>query len=428
MAKNMNGFDPANIKRTVVLLTPLHLLADTRSLKQSASFQRMGFETIVVQDPPLSSQEREMPMEILSLSSGMDTADSAGASGSRGWKAVLHASVKRLSPRWLWEPLSFLWFLYTYLLKIPITGLIRIRRADLIYLHEYRLYPLVRVLSLIHGTPFIYDAHDFYPEVHDKKNLTPFWRAVFMPFLNWLERKCAQRAAAIVTTSHDMAQLIKEHYGLSPIVLRNSHDDRLAIKPGLGLREACGLGEGEFLIAIVGNDKPGQAVEQMLEAMQLLPERVHVAFIGRYREESVNLAEEKGISGRVHFCGRVDAREVVPFVSSADAAALIYFPYTRNYQHFLPNGFFQSVSAELPLLYPSLPEFTRITNEYNLGICIDPLEPASIRDGVLSLINKIDGGDVTPSDLAAAAEMLSWRHEEVVLQDLVNKVLSTEQP
>ena len=123
----------------------------------------------------------------------------------------------------------------------------------------------------------------------------------------------------------------------------------LASSPG---EAACG--EDEFLIAVVGNKKPAQVVEPLIQALVQIPSSVHVAFVGRGHDETVAFARRAGVESRVHAVGQVHPEEVVPFIRSADAAAMLYRPLTDNDRYLLPNGFFQSIAAGLPLLRPDL--------------------------------------------------------------------------
>ena len=89
----------------------------------------------------------------------------------------------------------------------------------------------------------------------------------------------------------------------------------------------------------------------------------------------------------------------------------------------LPNGFFQSFSAGLPLLYPELPEIKRLAEQYGLGLPIDPKSPESIRAAIMSMLQ--DGKSLAKykENSLAARLALSWEQEEVILHDLVKGII-----
>ena len=63
-------------------------------------------------------------------------------------------------------------------------------------------------------------------------------------------------------------------------MVRNAHDVRLDDSGVTGLRARLGLSDTDFLLAVSGNFKRGLAVEPMMRALSLLPDHVHLAFVG----------------------------------------------------------------------------------------------------------------------------------------------------
>jgi glycosyltransferase involved in cell wall biosynthesis len=124
----------------------------------------------------------------------------------------------------------------------------------------------------------------------------------------------------------------------------------------------------------------------------------------------------------------VSPDEVVPFIRSADAALVLYYARSPNYEHCLPNGFFQSVGANLPVLYPELPELRRLATEYGFGLPIDPRDPNSIRDAVCALLRDRTLRESLRQRSASAAQALSWEREERALCELVERALAGAEP
>ena len=183
------------------------------------------------------------------------------------------------------------------------------------------------------------------------------------------------------------------------------------------------MGSDDFLIVTVGQAKKGQAIKEALEAMRKLPDNVHLAFLGKNTAQHVPLIRELGLEKRVHPIPPVMPFEVVPFIQSADASLIIYYARSPNYENCLPNGLFQSIAAELPLLYPELPEINKIAKYYDLGIPINPLDPESIRSGVIQLMSDRELNSKFRKNLRIAKEELSWEREEVILRELIARVL-----
>lgn len=333
--------------------------------------------------------------------------------------------LRLVLPGPLWECGSFVWFVSQVFIGNVVKGWLRIPRGDLYYLHEYHLFPMVYILAKRSGAKFIYDAHDFYPGVHHDADLTVFWRQVFRPFLVWLERLCLRHMFAMVTVNQGIADLYKETFGVDAAVTRNCHDPEMDVPVELGVREVLGLTEGDFLLATVGNCKPGQDVMAGIQAMVDLPSHVHLVFLGRGYDTFTEKIDAAGLGDRVHLLPPVGANQVVPYISSADAALILYYGRSQNDLHFLPNGFFQCIAARLPLLYPGLQWIRELAARYQTGVEIDPRNPESIRDGVLVLMTRMEEPQAFAENLERAAEENSWQNEEKELLELSAKALDT---
>jgi glycosyltransferase involved in cell wall biosynthesis len=265
------------------------------------------------------------------------------------------------------------------------------------------------------GTPIIYDAHDFYSDV------IPTWLG------KRLEAWCIRKAAAVVTVSKGVKKLIQREFGSKALVVRNCHDARLEKTPSKNLREALNLPSDAFLLVTVGQAKPGLAAAEAMEALATLPEKVHLALIGKNTSTYQEIVQRYELRSRVHLVPPVKQDEVVQFIQSADVALILYYPFSSNYINCLPNGFFQSFSAGLPLLYPELPEIKKLAEQHSLGLPIDPRSPESIRMAVMSMLNDDRSLAKHKANSLAARLALSWEQEEVNLYDLVRGVIEKGQ-
>lgn len=292
-------------------------------------------------------------------------------------------------------------------------------KASLYYLHSFYQFPAVYLLCLWHRAKFVYDAHDFYSDMHDHAALSSYWRTWVLPFEGLIERACVSRAAAVVTVNEGIAELIEQRFGRTAAVLRNAHDPRFEKPVEATIKDVVNISGGEFLIVCVGQFKVGMAVEEAVRAIASLPKRYHVAFVGGgYRSFAALLAHEN-VSDRVHFLPPVEPAQVVPFIRSADAGIVLYQPLSMNLRNCLPNGVFQPIAAGLPVLYPELPEIRRIAEQYELGVPIDPRDPASIAAAACRLAEDRTLIVRLKSNIEKFRGMLSWEHDEKQLRQLL---------
>jgi glycosyltransferase involved in cell wall biosynthesis len=407
---------------TVVTVTPMALEADSRTFKQAATVARAGYRSIVVEGRLSRLQPDMLPFKL--ISPDVDPEDAvaerpAASSQSSGLRAFLQRAPE--SFKWPWRAVR-----YVAMYAIDF-GLVTFRRtppASLYYLHAFYQFPAIYCLSRRHGVPYIYDAHDFYSRLEEPDQISWSRRHLVLPFERWLERKCIKHAAAIVTVADGIADLLRETFGCESVVIRNCHDSRLDQEHPPAMRETIGIRPDDFLVVVIGRAKKGRAILELLQAVADLPDKVHVAFLGSgYQDKFADDVQRLGLAGRVHFVPPVKPFEVVPFVRSADAAAILYYARSVNYAYSLPNGFFQSVAAELPVLYPDLIEIKKVAEHFDIGIRIDPRNSQSLRAGIETLRNDNGRYEQLRRNLRKAHITLDWEKEEKKLHELLADIL-----
>ncbi|MBL4844266.1 MAG: glycosyltransferase [Planctomycetes bacterium] len=402
----------------VVTLTPLPVERDSRTFKQAASVSRLGYHSQLFEGKRSSLREEELLFELRMLRSSR----SPGVRSPllpRGLYDALHASR---APQRLVRQVAAIYRAYAAQYLWP--ALESLPDADLYYMHSPYFFPAVYWKCRQNGARYVYDAHDFYGRMQHRSSQIPTIRYFILPFFDLLERCSVKFAAEVVTVSQGVALLQEEAFQRPFTLLRNVQDARLEVEPAEDIRARLGLSEEDFLLVVVGNAKAGQAVEQTLEALRQLPENVHVAFLGAGHESRAELIRRLGLEGRVHLCGPVKPFEVVPHIRTANAGLVIYFGLSENYVHCLPNGFFQCISAGLPVLYPRLPEMERLAERYGFGLAIDPQDPASTAAAIRELLTNEEAYAGLQKRALAAAHELSWEREEEILRRLLAEALS----
>ena len=400
--------------KTVVSVTPIAVERDSRTYKHAASLARFGYRSLVLEGEPSRIASEDLPFELIAVG-GATRQVAEPAPPVEPAPATEPAArpnrLLELARRVLEPPLALLahlrWNLRTYR-SLP--------EADLYYLHSYNQYAAVRARS--RRSAYVYDAHDSYFEVYPddddgyRARLTPRMFAA-------IERRCVRGAARFTTVSDGVADLLERRFGRRPAVIRNCPDLRLDRPVERDVRSVAGVPRDAFLLVSVGNAKPGMTVEEGLRALTLLPERVHIAFVGGGMGAFRHLPAELGVQGRAHLLDPVPPTEVASFIETADAAPILYYAITPNFMNALPNRFFHAVAAGLPVLYPPLAEITALSERYGLGLPIDPRDPGSIAAAAGPLSEDPGRAAALRENVGRAREELNWEHEERVLADLV---------
>ncbi|HEY1259684.1 MAG TPA: glycosyltransferase [Stellaceae bacterium] len=395
-----------------VSLTPLPLEADSRAFRIACELTTAGFRSVVVEGRP--SRQRFWSDRIEVLSCGTP-ADNRGTVAWRGG-ALRRGRFGRGGELALYA--AFRWQDYWRHCGRPVAV---IPPADLYYLHSFELHRAIAA----RGAPIVYDAHDFYRGIEPPERQPTFDRKRLRPFLNRLEDRLAASAAALVTVSEGVADLMEETFKRRPAVIRNCHDERLdrAIVPDL--RTRLGLSPTDVLCVLVGNRKRGMAVEVAVAALAQLPPQFHIAFVGRfYAADRDRLRDHPG-AARLHFGHWVAPDEVVSFIRTADLGLVLYEPYSANYRAALPNGFFQLVAAGLPIVRAYLPEIEAAIGGRPVGTCLERLDPQLLAAAIRHCAREMPA--MRNAAIALQGE-LRWACEAERLHRLLDAVLPARLP
>ena len=400
--------------RTVCVVTPVPLTSDSRTLKQVCTLRRLA-------------------AHVVTIAAGKRTLEDFAAlrAASAGPRAAsIDSPLFRL---WLWArstrqpaivvaPFFAVWLCLFLMRTIHLSW--KLPHAELFVLHGVTTYPAYAISG--RRAPFVYDIHDFYCGVEPDNEIGTFEHVFLRPFLRFIEARCIEAAAETVTVSRGLADLVETSYGRRPDVFRNVHDIRLDQEPDADIRMRLRLDEDAFLIAVIGNHKPGQRFDSLFAALSMTAPNIHAALIGRGYEILAPQIASAGLSERVHIAGALPPWSIVPSVRSANLAALPYYGRSENYSFSLPNGFFQSVGAALPLLYPDLPEMRALADRYDMGLMVDWASAEDIAAKIGEIHGNPDLAARLRQNAAAASEILSWQREEEPWREILSSILSVE--
>ena len=449
--------------KTIVSVTPIAVERDSRTFKIAASMTRLGHRSIVVEAEPSLALPSELPFELITvgaqpLAAGPPPEHDAasadpvtapkepetvghGAGDGRALAVRLVDGLAARAPQWLrelagppWRALlgalprlmplrSLLHYLRSYASRCKAMAA-ALPAADLYYLHSQQHYPSVWWRGRLGRKPFVYDAHDLYWLLRtDGRPLVIADRAIWWVW-DLVERACASRARVCVTVSTGVARHADARFRRRFAVVRNAHDTRLDADGVARLRERLSLPEGAFVLAVSGNHKRGMAVEPMLHAVAMLPEHVHVVFVGANYDQFAALPAHLGVADRVHFLAPVLPTEIVPLLADADLVPVLYYPSSITVRHALPNGFFHALAAGVPVLYPrDLVDVRELGRSHGLGWEIDPQSAGSIAAAVEQVLAAPAELERRRAHVREVKDEFSWANEEGELGRVISTAL-----
>lgn len=332
---------------------------------------------------------------------------------NQAWHQALTAMFRRLArpPRRRWRPAYWrhdLPEMQGY--EASIGSLVDALRPDLVHVHDIfhlGLAARAKARAVARGDVFrlLYDAHEYIPGLPTNP--------VRRDALTALERQYIGSVDAIVTVSSGLADLLEQAHGMRPHVVMNAPDVTTSIERE-SARAVAGVPEEATALIYVGGIAPHRGADDLLMALTRLPPHLHLIMVsnstGGYILTLRRLAEELGVSSRVHFVPYVEPEAVVSYIRSADISLISLSRKVANYEIALPNKLFQSIHAGLPVVVSDNPEMARFVEDRRIGEVFRGGEVDSMVEAIQRTGANIERYRAAVSDPELLDE-LSWAHQ-----------------
>jgi hypothetical protein len=291
--------------------------------------------------------------------------------------------------------------------------LLRGRSFDLIIANDTNTWPLA---AAVRGSArLLFDAHEYSPrELED----VLWWRIFYQSYQRYLCREYLPRADGVLTVCPGIAAEFHKDFGVMPKVVMNT--------PRRSDAPPAARSEGDQRIRIIhhGGAIRSRHITSMIEAMDHLDDRFSLDLMLTPQDPKylALIAEQVRNHPRVKLRPAVPMLRITEEIRDYDVGLFLLRPVNFNYRHALPNKFFEFIQARLAVAIGPSPEMAALVRRFDCGVVAPDFEPESLARELRAL---------TPETLQrfrrnshAAADVLCWEHELVVLRSEVNRLLS----
>lgn len=359
----------------VVMLLSNPFEVDSRVLKEARSASVAGYEVTVLCIPKqsLPARERREGFDVRRL-------------GRR-----YNISIFR---RFLWYAQSLLWCLK--------------HKPDVIHVNDFDPLPVGWVIAKITRAGLVYDSHELWSQGRAA--------ALRGKWLKWLIRKIEgffiRRTDVNFQADTSRAEFVARQYGIpQPQTLSNCPTFQDIARTNR-LREMTGLGPHNRILLYSGGIAPGRGVGPTLKAIALLPEDIHMVFLGPGQSDEIDEFQRNSPHGsRVHCLKPVPYDEIVPTVSSADVGLSLIQNTNLSYYLGVPNKLFEYMMAGLPAVASDFPEMGRVMRDVNFGELVDPEDPRQIADAVLRILSDPQKYEQYRQNALSGRRKYCWENE-----------------
>lgn len=407
--------------KTIVSITPVALDRDSRTLKIAHSFSQWGYQSIVVEGQKSAVDFSNSGIEVISLADSSEKMLTNNAIPSKNFLVhilkALWFQLKKMRLTFLLNYISFYNFKRRFYQHYTSGIDKKIPDADIYYLHSYEYFFAIKKKIKKNHAKLVYDAHDFYTKINPDK---PFLGSNLIKyFQKKIEKSLIRNADLMCTVSEGLKKLYMDEYNTSSIVIRNAHCSDIDLPSKTTIKTYFGLNQCDLITVIIGNQKEGQALYQIIKAfLGCTSNNNYLVFIGsgyHTLKEFLSPKEQE----RILFLSRLQPTEIVLIASEANFGIIPYFALTNNYRYALPNGFFQMIAAQLPILFSKdLEEINALNKIEHFGLGTDFNDPTQLKKDLKNFL-----GNFSKEDALRAKQNLTWQNEENILKKEIQTLI-----
>ena len=279
-------------------------------------------------------------------------------------------------------------------IKLLVQGHIKVRgvRPNLVYAEG--LLPLVaaRIIKLVSGTKFVYDARELYLADEAGKSTYSLLHRV-------LEKLCISSADLIFSPNEERAAMMRRHYKL-PLpavqVLKNIPPEIKASTSPLekSWRDHFSLSKTDRLIVYQGAIGKLRGLDKILDSIPYTPDQFHFLFIiPKASHEKFKATIPASVAKRVHVYPYLTPEQLRGLLSESDAGIVVYNLTGLNNKFCAPNKLYEYSQMKLPMLTSPQPLFLYVQRQYRTCEVIDEStwekgDHKKIAEHLLNLLNR----------------------------------------
>lgn len=284
------------------------------------------------------------------------------------------------------------------------------------------------IVAVLRNKQLVYDSHEYFtgvPELMHRDFKRNLWKR--------LEKWILPKLKHAYTVNESISNTYMDEYGIRMQVVRNLpllrdactdqvkkeevlHNETYLLPPGKKILVMQGAG--------INRDR---GYEEAITAMKKLPGDFLLVIIGNglILDELKLMVNKELLHEKVMFISRVPYHELANYTKQAFLGLSLDKPVSINNAFSLPNKIFDYIHANVPVLASGLVEVRKIIEEYEVGICIDKVDPQVIASTILMINEDAERYDRWKKNTRAAARELHWDVETQKLE-LVYDPLLTE--
>lgn len=295
-------------------------------------------------------------------------------------------------------------------------------KADIYHFHDPELLPVGVIIRIITGKPVIFDVHEHYPNaIMSKKYLKNWMKKPIRYIYELIEQICLLFLSGVIYTTDEIGERYKKYRSCKienyPLPNMFQNIDLTKKDPNL--------------ILYLGGITPIRGVSELVEGFNLVSsvhKEAKLLFVGAFEAEWFEKEIKEKIKilkleDRVEFKGKVPYEKIRDYLEKASIGIIPYLP-VPNHLVCLPNKLFEYLAAGVVPVASHFSHYQKVMNIANSGVSIDPTDPISIKDAILSLLEDEEKiRTMSKNGYIAFHQLYNWEKEGEKLLSFYKKLL-----
>jgi glycosyltransferase involved in cell wall biosynthesis len=218
--------------------------------------------------------------------------------------------------------------------------------------------------AMINRGRVVYESHEYYVGLAPLLK-RPLVKAVWI----LLEKSLIYRVDTVITVSESIAERLSGRYAIEkPEVIYSCSEMKNPSKSNR-LRDIFNIPEGKMIAIYAGILCRGRGLELLPEVFARAENAVLVLVgQGELDDRLKKQCERLNLENRVFFIDTTDYDSLDEYYRSADIGIMLIEADAESKRMALPNKFFASLAAGLPVIVSDIPELSSLVKRYGLGL------------------------------------------------------------
>ncbi len=241
------------------------------------------------------------------------------------------------------------------------------------------------------------------------------------------EKADGRKADFLITVNQSIVDILAKYFHLKneAVVTRNIPRYEAVIKRSDYLRNKFSIDATNKIVVYIGGHlyRNSLRMEQAIEEIVTVPNISVVIITGddSHSQWFKQWVEDNNWSN-VFFHPLIPINQITSVLSGCDVGIVsAWNKKDLSYWLALDNKLFSYIMAEIPILATAQPEYKKIVEDFNVGVCVDPEIPGAFVKGLKQILTQPENFH---PELLIAKQKLNWEQEQKNLLELYKRIIS----